>query len=223
MVAILPLITTVASGLAASSTSSASSPASSASSSSSSMQLPPGTNMSTYAVQQMSVQSCSARMNGQLPSFVPTGFNYSGTSRQIYMKAEEVVWDYIPSGWDNMRGIPISDTPTSDGSDYSPSNNSLGHKYRKSLFRGYTSSNYTSRVEHPSWLGFQGPLIRAEVGDMVEVMVLNDLQSVPRPVSLHSMGLQYTPDSEGANYYRGSNPNGTAVSYKGDSIPASPL
>lgn len=40
-------------------------------------------------------------------------------------------------------------------------------------------------------------------------------------MSLLSMGLQYTTDSEGTNYYRGSNPNGVAVSYKVDSIPVS--
>ncbi|KAK4706048.1 hypothetical protein P7C70_g160, partial [Phenoliferia sp. Uapishka_3] len=188
----------------------------------------------------MSVESCSSRMNGKLPPFIPTGFNYSGTTRRYYVKAEEVEWDYIPSGenmtqlpgnlspssadtllrtgWDNMRGVPVDESPVADGSDYIPSNTSIGHKYIKGLFRGYTSSNYSTLSSQPDWLGFQGPLMRGEVGDMVEVMLYNDLQIATHPVSMHSMGLHYSPKSEGSMYYRGVDANGTAVSYSGDAI-----
>jgi hypothetical protein len=113
----------------------------------------------------------------------------SGTSRQYYIKAEEIEWDYIPDGWDDMRGVPIADSPAAGTSVYSPSNASIGHKYIKGLFRGYTSSNFSTLSVQPNWLGFQGPIISAEVGDMVEVMLYNDLKIATHPVSMHSMGL----------------------------------
>ena len=43
------------------------------------------------------VGQCSARMNGKLPAFVPSGFKWSGKSRQYFVRAEELMWDYIPS------------------------------------------------------------------------------------------------------------------------------
>lgn len=115
-----------------------------------------------------------------------------------------------------MRGIPIANTPTVSGSAYAKNNESIGSQYIKSLFKGYTGSDYRKHSEQPYWLGFQGPLIEAEVGDMVEVMLYNNLTT--QPISAHNMGLQYTPDSEGSNYYRGVDANGTTISYPGDAI-----
>ncbi|KAL8287598.1 hypothetical protein RQP46_003456 [Phenoliferia psychrophenolica] len=166
----------------------------------------------------MAVQSCSSRMDGKLPPFIPTGFEYSGNTRQYFVKAEEVEWDYIPSGWDNMRGVPVDESPVAEGSDYIPSSTSIGHKYIKGLFKGYTDGNYSTLTKQPDWLGLQGPLMRGEVGDMVEVMVYNDLKIATHPVSMHSMGLHYSPISEGSMYYRGRDANGTAITYAGDAI-----
>ena len=52
---------------------------------------------------------------------------------------------------------------------YIPSNTSLGTKYDKALYRGYTDSTFTTLTEQPDWLGYQGPILRAEVNDMIEV------------------------------------------------------
>lgn len=43
-------------------------------------------------------EECEARMNGELPYYVPTGFNFSGNVRRYYVAAELVTWDYAPSG-----------------------------------------------------------------------------------------------------------------------------
>lgn len=49
-------------------------------------------------------------------------------------------------------------------------------------------------------------------------MLYNDLQIASHPVSMHSMGLHYSPQSEGSDYYRGSDSNGTAIFYEGNAI-----
>lgn len=49
--------------------------------------------------------ACQASMNGALPSPTPSGFAFSGNVRKYYIAAEEVVWDYAPTGWDNWLGV----------------------------------------------------------------------------------------------------------------------
>jgi hypothetical protein len=53
-------------------------------------------------------ESCAATMDGQLPSFVPSNFHFSGTVRRYYIAAEEVQWDYAPTEWDNWLGVRAS-------------------------------------------------------------------------------------------------------------------
>lgn len=51
------------------------------------------------------LQSCAAQMNGALPSTTPNGFQFSGNVRRYYVAAEEVDWNYAPTGWDNWLGV----------------------------------------------------------------------------------------------------------------------
>jgi manganese oxidase len=52
----------------------------------------------------------------------------------------------------------------------------MGTIVDKALYRGYTGPDFTTRTVQPDWLGFQGPILRAEVGDMIEVIKpLSDL------------------------------------------------
>jgi hypothetical protein len=41
---------------------------------------------------------CEAHMDGQLPYYVPSNFNFSGNVRRYYVAAEIETWDYAPSG-----------------------------------------------------------------------------------------------------------------------------
>jgi hypothetical protein len=50
-----------------------------------------------------SLASCSASMDGTVPS--SPGFDFSGTIRRYYVAAEEIEWDYAPTGWDNWLGV----------------------------------------------------------------------------------------------------------------------
>jgi hypothetical protein len=61
-----------------------------------------------YALNATISQTCAAKMDGKLPSFVPSNSHFSGNVRRYYIAAEEVEWDYAPTGWDNWLGV--SDT-----------------------------------------------------------------------------------------------------------------
>jgi hypothetical protein len=58
-----------------------------------------------------SLASCAASLNGTVPS--SPGFNFSGTIRRYYVAAEEIEWDYAPTGWDNWLGVGSDDLCTS--------------------------------------------------------------------------------------------------------------
>lgn len=101
---------------------------------------------------------------------------------------------------------------------YVPTENNLGSKYVKGLYRGYTDATFQQKTEQPPWIGVQGPLMRAEVGDMIEILLYNNFTN--DSVSMHSMGLFYQKTSEGSDYYTITNSTtGQAVQYVGDAIP----
>jgi FtsP/CotA-like multicopper oxidase with cupredoxin domain len=114
-----------------------------------------------------------------------------------YVAADEVTWDYAPSGMNKITGKPFDDLANiwmKRGPDR------IGHVYRKALYREYTDGTFTTLKPHPAaWehLGFQGPLLRAEVGDTIRVVFRNNTR---RPASMHPHGVFYKKDSEGAPY-----------------------
>jgi hypothetical protein len=52
-----------------------------------------------------STPACTATLDGKLPAFTPSNFEFSGHVRRYYIAAEEVEWDYAPTGWDNWLGV----------------------------------------------------------------------------------------------------------------------
>lgn len=67
----------------------------------------------------------------------------------------------------------------------STSNSTLGSKYRKALFRGYTDGSFSTRLPAPELHGILGPVLRAEVGDKLVVHFINRL---PFEASLQPFG-----------------------------------
>ena len=61
----------------------------------------PSTGLST------GLSTCAASMDDSLPGEIPSDFEFSGNIRRYYIAAEQVLWDYVPSGWDNYEGVPI--------------------------------------------------------------------------------------------------------------------
>lgn len=67
----------------------------------------------------------------------------------------------------------------------------IGRRNKKAVYREYTDSTFTTqkqRSKDEEYLGILGPLIKAEVGDIIEV-VFKNLAS--RQYSIHPHGLFY--------------------------------
>jgi len=123
-----------------------------------------------------------------------------GQTRTYYIAADEVAWDYAPSGRNEITGEPFDD----EAAPYvEPGPERIGSVYRKALYREYTDATFTRRKPiPPEWqhLGALGPVIHAAVGDTVVVVFRNNTAF---PASVHAHGVFYRKDSEGAVYNDG--------------------
>ncbi|XP_025247258.1 coagulation factor V [Theropithecus gelada] len=111
----------------------------------------------------------------------------NGNRRNYYIAAEEISWDYSEFV---QRETDIED------SDDVPEDT----VYKKVVFRKYLDSTFTKRDprgEYEEHLGILGPIIRAEVDDVIQVRFKN---LASRPYSLHAHGLSYEKSSEGKTY-----------------------
>lgn len=123
-----------------------------------------------------------------------------GKIRNYFVAAEDVIWDYAPSG----RNL-ITDQPFTEQQAYvmEASDTRMGRRFKKALYFEYTDDTFTRRVERSKeWehLGWLGPLIRAEVGDTIRIVFRNNTSF---PASMHPHGVFYDKDSEGAPYQDG--------------------
>jgi hephaestin len=124
----------------------------------------------------------------------------SGRTRSYFIAADEVMWDYAPSGTNQITGQPfdaIDQTWTKRGP------HRIGTVYQKALYREYSDSTFRTLKPRPAaWahLGSLGPLIRAEVGDTIRIVFRNNGH---HPYSMHPHGVFYRKDSEGALYSDG--------------------
>uniref|UniRef100_A0A8C4UIA2 ferroxidase n=1 Tax=Falco tinnunculus TaxID=100819 RepID=A0A8C4UIA2_FALTI len=86
--------------------------------------------------------------------------------------------------------------------------NRIGRVYKKAIFRQFTDDTYSQEIPKAAWLGFLGPVLKAEEEDVVIVHLKN---FASRPYSVHPHGVFYDKDSEGALY-----PDGTGGKSKED-------
>ena len=105
-------------------------------------------------------------------------------TRHYYIAAEDVTWNYAPSGHDLLTATPIRQPW-------------LQLQWPKTRFIEYTDGTFTTTKPQPVWLGILGPVIRAEVGDEVVVDFLNRSH---RGHDMHPHGLRYDKINEGALY-----------------------
>ncbi len=111
-----------------------------------------------------------------------------------YIAADEIEWNYAPNA------IPL--VPTGE-SEITRIPRAKSTTYLKAVYREYTDGTFqTLKPRPPEWehLGILGPLIRAEVGDVVKVVFRNNTKMI---LSMHPHGLAYDKDSEGAYYSQG--------------------
>ncbi|MBI3887123.1 MAG: multicopper oxidase domain-containing protein [Opitutae bacterium] len=131
----------------------------------------------------------------------------TGEVRVSYVAADEVEWNYAPGG-NVLAEMECcgDDTPwLKRGAAGQPP------VFKKAIFREYTDDTFTQlKPRPPAWehAGILGPILRAEVGDRLEVTVKNNTRF---PVSFHAHGVHYLKPYEGAGY-----PDGTRGSDKAD-------
>ncbi len=121
----------------------------------------------------------------------PAKTTSAGRIRTYYIAADEVSWNFLPSGptyllrgENELQPVPKAKSDT----------------YLKIVYREYTDATFsTLKVRSSEWehLGILGPVIRAEVGDTIRVHFRNNTRVV---CSMHPHGLLYDKASEGAYY-----------------------
>ncbi len=137
----------------------------------------------------------------------------TGVVRTHHIGADEVVWDYAPSGMDGATGRKFSadaKTFVRHGPDR------IGSRYLKCVYRGYTDATFSQLVERPAaeaHLGLLGPVIRAAVGDTIRVVFRNGCRF---PATLHPHGVFYDKRNEGSGYADGT----TARDARDDAVPS---
>ncbi|XP_053296757.1 ferroxidase HEPHL1 isoform X2 [Pleuronectes platessa] len=131
--------------------------------------------------------------------------------RVYYVGIIEEAWDYAPSGKNLLNGEPVgNDEHAAVFLEKGP--HRMGSVYKKAMFRQYTDATYSTQAPRPEWLGFLGPILRAEVDDVITIHLKN---FASRGYSMHPHGVFYDKKSEGALY-----PDGTSSRLKeDDSVP----
>jgi FtsP/CotA-like multicopper oxidase with cupredoxin domain len=130
---------------------------------------------------------------------------HAGKTRTYYVAADEVQWDYAPSGRDEAMGMPFDDVAKGFAE---TSADHIGRVYKKAVYHEYTDATFTTlkpRAPEDAYLGIVGPILYAQVGDTIKVVFKNN---ATHPYGMHPHGVLYQKDSEGANYSSG-NSGGT--------------
>jgi len=136
----------------------------------------------------------------------------TGRIRTYYIGADEVVWNYAPTGTNQITGEPFDDAAkvfVQQGP------GRIGSSYLKCLYRGYTDETFghlEARPADQAYLGVLGPVVRAEVGDTIKVVFRNGCRFA---TGVHPHGVFYAKDSEGALYNDGT----TGADKADDAVP----
>ncbi|XP_041114974.1 coagulation factor V [Polyodon spathula] len=108
-----------------------------------------------------------------------------------WIAAEERTWDYTPV-MPTYIDREYKDTYLENGP------HRIGRKYKKVVYVHYADGNFTTKVEgRKRETGILGPVIRAQIRDVVKVVFRN---MATRPYSIYPQGLSISKNEEGANY-----------------------
>lgn len=120
-------------------------------------------------------------------------------TRHYYIAAESELWDFAPSGRDELCGTAL------------PTNVGRSRKSGKLRYVQYTDATFTTKVIPNRSLGIMGPVLRGVVGEYLAITFLN---RTDEPLSMHPHGVKYDKDSEGA-YHLPNAGLGSAVGPRG--------
>lgn len=122
---------------------------------------------------------------------------HPGKTRTYFVAADEVQWDYAPSGRDEAMGMdfdPVARSFAESGP------HQIGRVNKKAIYREYTDASFTTlkpRAPEDKYQGILGPILHGEVGDTFKIIFKNNAS---HPFSMHPHGVLYEKDSEGADY-----------------------
>ncbi|KAM8896467.1 hephaestin isoform 6-T6 [Lycaon pictus] len=134
-----------------------------------------------------------------------------GATRVYYLGIQDVQWNYAPKGRNVIMDKPL-DNDTVASSFLKSDKNRIGSNYKKTIYKEYRDGSYMDEMVQPAWLGFLGPVLQAEVGDVILIHLKN---FATRPYTIHPHGVFYEKDSEGSLY-----PDGSSGQLKADdSVP----
>ncbi|MGH9452531.1 MAG: multicopper oxidase domain-containing protein, partial [Terriglobia bacterium] len=97
-----------------------------------------------------------------------------GKVHTYHVAADEVEWDYAPSGLDQSTGKPFAGYARIF---FESGPHAIGKVYRKAVYREYTDDTFTRlkpRLPEDAYMGLLGPALRAEVGDTIRVVFKNN-------------------------------------------------
>ncbi|TFJ95892.1 peptidase M3 [Platysternon megacephalum] len=109
---------------------------------------------------------------------------------EYFIAAEEITWDYAPE-------IPETIDRQYKAQYLDNFSNLIGKKYKKAVFTQYADANFNKRLEtpRPKEMGILGPVIRAQVRDIIKIVFKN---MASRPYSIYLHGVTLSKDAEGA-------------------------
>ncbi|XP_049623129.1 hephaestin isoform X6 [Suncus etruscus] len=131
----------------------------------------------------------------------------NAVSRVYYVGIRDIEWNYAPKGRNAITNQPL-DSDIVASNFIKSGKKRIGSTYKKTIYKGYKDDSFMDEMTQPSWLGFLGPVIWAEVGDVISVHLKN---FATRPYTIHPHGVFYKKDSEGSLY-----PDGTSGQLKAD-------
>ncbi|XP_029968000.1 coagulation factor V [Salarias fasciatus] len=117
---------------------------------------------------------------------------------KYYIAAEEVTWDYAPDVHEHIDEDFKLQYLTRSAT-------RIGSKYKKAVYSLYTNESFSERLEtrkRRDELGILGPVIRAQIRDVVTIVFKN---MASRPYSIYPHGLTIEKSEEGVNYPDGGN------------------
>ncbi|XP_059121063.1 ceruloplasmin [Peromyscus eremicus] len=120
--------------------------------------------------------------------------------RHYYIAAEEIIWDYAPSGTDVFTGDNLTALESDSRLFFEQGAMRIGGSYKKMVYREYTDDSFTNQKQRgpdEEHLGILGPVIWAEVGDIIKVTFHN---KGPYPLSIQPTGVRFTVENEGTYY-----------------------
>ncbi|MDQ6767031.1 MAG: multicopper oxidase domain-containing protein [Candidatus Eremiobacteraeota bacterium] len=102
--------------------------------------------------------------------------------RTLFIAADDIVWYYAPSGRDLIAGASLPVLQPAQ----------LGWAYQKLVYREYTDATFKKLKTRPPserYLGLVGPVIRAQVGDVITIHFRNNTRT---PVDMAVDGVPLT-------------------------------